>query len=471
MNKGLILISPIILVRLLSVHDYGRYREFLLYTTILTGVGTFGINGSLLRFIPHKPEHGWHFVNQSVAMTAGISSVLGIAVLLLNVLFEGRLIPEYGPWVVLYAFLFINFDFWEYLWIAEKRPLLIWRYSTGRLLARILVVTLTAAITRDVDAIVYALVVLETVRIIAAVFAWRTRDRQSLVHGFGPGGWGERLRYSVPFGGALVLQTLNRQLGNVLVAKFLGPVALAHFAIGTYVQPITQVLRNSISDVLLGEMARRNRDPQGDHLLLFRRTTVVTAMFLVPCGVVLARFADIIVTTLFTANYRPAIVIFQIYVLVLLRESMDFGVPLRAINMTAPIMRSNLVALLVNGALMAIMMPRFGLPGAVAAFVTARMLEGSYLGVHILRAYSVGLNRLASWPDLLKILIAAALAATVLYGSFWTETLGIFGVLAGGLLYLLVYAWLLLQLRVSEAPVLLRHVQGYSRSLLARLQP
>jgi O-antigen/teichoic acid export membrane protein len=168
MNRGLILISPIILVRLLTVTDYGRYREFLIYAMLLTGIGTSGINSSLLRFIPHQPELGWQFVNQSIAMTAATSFALSAVVLTLNSIFDGWLIPEYGLLVVVYSFLFVNFDFWEYLWIAEQRPLLIWRYSTGRLVARILVVTIAAALTRDLDVIVWSLVILETIRLAQA---------------------------------------------------------------------------------------------------------------------------------------------------------------------------------------------------------------------------------------------------------------------------------------------------------------
>ncbi len=35
------LVSPIILARVLSVEDFGRYREFLLYGTLLQALGRF----------------------------------------------------------------------------------------------------------------------------------------------------------------------------------------------------------------------------------------------------------------------------------------------------------------------------------------------------------------------------------------------------------------------------------------------
>ena len=38
MNQGLVVISPILLVRLLTVEEFGRYREFLMYAGLLTTI-------------------------------------------------------------------------------------------------------------------------------------------------------------------------------------------------------------------------------------------------------------------------------------------------------------------------------------------------------------------------------------------------------------------------------------------------
>jgi hypothetical protein len=68
------------------------------------------------------------------------------------------------------------------------------------------------------------------------------------------------------------------------------------------------------------------------------------------------------------------------------------------------------------------------------------------------------------------VAVAAALAAVVLYGSFWTERLGLFGVLVAAAVYMIAFAGLLWLLRVPEFALLLQHARGYSRSLLARFQ-
>jgi O-antigen/teichoic acid export membrane protein len=455
-------------VRLLTVADFGRYREFLLYVSVLTGIAAFGISSSLLRFVPRDPMSGWRFVNQSIVLTLIGSTLVGAMTLLLNAIFDGALLGDYALPAVIYTWLFVNFDFWEALWIAERRPYSMWGYTTGRLVARIAVVTIAAALSRDVNAIIWSLIGLETVRVLLAIHGWYGRNRMAPKGG--TGSWVELLRYCVPFGLALILALLNKSLGGLFVAKMLGPVALAHFAIGGYVQPVVTVLRNSVSDVLLGEMAARPRDDKAGILALFRRSTVVAFILLISSGVLLARFADTLVTTLFSEDYRPAVPIFQLYVLALLRESFDFSVVLRTINRTAPIMRSNLIALVLNAGLMLLVVPRWGLIGAVGAFLVARLVEGIYLGQQTMRAHAIGLKDLANWTDLLKTAAAAAGAAVVLYGGFWTDAFGFAGVVVASAVYLLAFGLLLRLAGVPEVSMFLRHAQGYSRALLARFQ-
>lgn len=467
MNYGLVLISPMILVRLLSESDFGRYREFLVYVTLLTGIASFGINSSLLRFVPHDPRSTWCFVNQAVAMTFVSSAVIVGAMLLLNALFDGRLVGEYAFPVALYVLVSVNLDFWEFLWLAERRSSAVLRYSTARLVARIIVVTGAAALTRDVRTIIWALIGLEGARLMISGLAWLPRAYRAPSNG--AQGWREQWRYCFPFGSALTVATLAKSMAPLFVAKVLGPAALAQFVIGTYLQPVVNTIRNSLSDVVLPEMSAKKTGPSLERLDLWRRTSIVTAILLFGPSVVLARFADVLIVTLFSETYRPAVVVFQIYLLMFLREALDLGVPLRAINRNAPILYSNLIAALVAGVLLILMIPAWGLIGAVTAVVISRFIEGAYLATQLAHAYELRLSELAPWKDLLKVLFAALLAGVVLLGDFWNE-LGFFGIVPAGLLYLIVFAVLLSRLNVQEAHTLLSRLRSTPALVLRRLQ-
>jgi O-antigen/teichoic acid export membrane protein len=465
MNRALLVVSPIILARLLSVTDFGRYREFLVYVTMLTAFSALGINGSLLNFIPSNPLRGWRYVNQALLMTLASSSLVAVAALLLNVLSGGVVLGEYPLAAVVYVWLFVNFDFWEALYIAEKQPHRVWRYTTARLVSRITVVTAAAALTRDITTIVWSMVILEGVRVLLSVRAWHLRNRAAPTDG--ASSWREQLAYCAPFGMALLLAQLNQSVGALFVSKMLGHAALAQYVIGVFAQPIVTLMRNSLSDVLLGELAARWRNGQQEGLELWRRSTVATAILLVYTGVILVRFADTIIVTLFSERYQPAVILFQIFVLALLRETFDFGIPLRARNHTAPILRSNLLSLVLTVGLMSIMVPAWGLVGAVSAFVISRLVEGTYLGVQAMRVYQVPLSEIARWGDLAKIVGAAVVAASLLFLPFWA---GLLGVVGGAVVFGLTFLWLLRLAAIPEVIVGLRRAHSYSRSLLTRLQ-
>lgn len=457
MNQGLILISPMLLTRLLSVEEFGQYREFLLYASVLEVIAGYNIFTSLLRFVAHQPEHRQQFVDQSLLMVLGTSTLVIAGTALLNWIFDGALVGGYMLPLGIFIFVYVNVDFWEHMWLAQRRVGAVFAYTTGRLIARIVTVVTAAWLSGDVKVIIWSLVTLETLRFLASLVAWM-RYRQS-GHRL-ESGWREHLRFCGPIGAAHVLVGLNKSMGSLYVAKMLGPVGLAHYAIGTYMRPIIAVLRNSLSDALLPEMSSQLRSPQhADSLLMWRRMTVVAAILLIPAAVLLARFADTIVVTLFGEDYLLAVPVFQIYLLVLFREIVDFAVPLRAINRTKPLMYGNFVSIVVNATFLAILLPTVGLIGAAIAFIIARTIEGFYLARQTAKAYEASSGGLIKWGDIAKVALAAALASITLATSFWTHTMGLFGVLAAGCCFMAVYVPLLLLLRVPEAVQLKERLQ------------
>lgn len=461
MNQGLVVISPILLVRLLTVEEFGRYREFLLYAGLLSTICAFGINNSLLYFIPSRPHGVRQMVRQATCMTLGTSVVVLGITLLADYFSNGAILGDVALPVAIYVLLFVNLDFWEFYWLALKRPVPVFAYTTGRLIARIVVVVTAASIWRDVMPIVWSLITLEAMRIAVSWVAWQRvrRDVEAADQLAEESCWREQFRYCWPVGLALILVTLNKSLGNLFVTKTLGVVALAHYAIGTHIQPVIGVLRNSVSDAVLPELAALKNTKGEGALALWRRSTVVSMILLTAAGVVLFEFAHTFVVTLFSPSYEPAVLIFQIYLLVLVREVFDFGVALRAVNRTAPIVTSSLFAILLNLLLLVTVLPVWGLPAAALAFVISRWAEGLVLSRSTMRAYHIGVQDLARWTDLGRVALAALLASVVFYGSFWIDHFGLVGVALGSAVFMALFAVLLLAFRVPEAVAMLSRLR------------
>ena len=459
-NYGLMLISPVLLVRLLTVEQFGAYREFLLYASIAASIAAFNININLMYFIPAHPERAWRYVAQSTVLVAVASLTIIALMVLIDLLLGGTLVGRFLVPLSIFTLCFVNIDFWEQLWLAQKQTALVWFYTATRLILRVLVVVVAAALSADVDTIVWAVVALEAVRLVASAIAWGVMRGDP-----GPpweGSWREQVQAALPLGISLLLITVTRNAGSFLVTKMMGAAALAQYTIGTFAAPLI-VFRSAFSDALLPDMAR---DPSNTErmLQLWRRATVVLIIGFVPLTVLLVRFAEPLVVTLFSPAYQPAVPVFQIYAVVLLRECFDFGVLVRALNRNQLLVSTNALAAVLNLGLSLLLIPAFGLVGAITAMLVARIFDAAYLLWRISVASGVTMRSILPWSSTLKVMIAAGVAAPILLGSWWTAHGGALGALTGmavaSILYFAAVILLLYRSRMPEALFLAEWLQA-----------
>lgn len=465
-SYGLMLVSPIFLVRLLTVADFGHYREFLLYASILQALAQFSINDSLLYCVPANPSSPWRLARQTILLTL-CSSVLVVAALLaLDTASGGRLVNGYVMPLAAYTLFSVNLDFWEYFWLANGRARPVFVYSATRLAVRVLVVVITAAVTHDVRDIIWALVATEGLRLLAAGVTFLILDSSRREPPLREP-WRDQLRFCVPSGIASLLAMLNRNLSNVIVARTLGAVPLAHYAIGRFGEPVVATVRNSVSSVILPEMVRKDR---GGHaggnaaLALWKKATVVNTILLFPVVVLVARYAEPLITTVFGASYVHAALIMQLYMLVVIRECFDFAPALRAVNRTRPLVESNVAGLAACAAAMLLLIPLAGLAGAMAAFVIASYVDALWLGWRSLQSYGIRVSEILPWRSIGKTALAAVVAGLLVVSSAWTDIFGRAGIVLAGLVYLVAFALLLQLMRIPEAMFL----QAWGKKLVLR---
>src|SRR5690606_25457391 len=211
------MLSPLFLVRLFTVEQFGEYREFMLYAGILQWIAGFSVNDSLLYFMPLEPARARAWIRSSMLLVAAVSVLLTGALLAGDALAGGGLLGWFALPLALYVIAFANFDFWEGWFLATGRTMAVLVYSTLRLVARMAAAVIAAAVWRDVQAIVWAVVGTEILRMLASAAAWWAWDRRDPQHGILRAAR-EQWRFCLQTGLSRMAIMLNRNLGAVLIA-------------------------------------------------------------------------------------------------------------------------------------------------------------------------------------------------------------------------------------------------------------
>jgi O-antigen/teichoic acid export membrane protein len=449
-NLLLMFVGPVILVRLLSVEEFGTLREFQLYGAILTSLAGFNISSSLLYFAPAHPSRIWRFVQQSVVLVAANSLVV---VALFAAIDRGSGGAIVGPMllpVIAYTLFFINVDFWEYLWLGQRQVVKVPAYSLTRQGLRLATIVVCAWLGVAIDQIVWLLVVLEGLRLGGSILIWRRLG--SDLGPPQPGSWRLQFAFCWPLGVSLVLITVTRNGGDVFVAELIGPAALAQYAIGTSVVPMIVALRNSLSDVILPELADQHRSSERRSFELWQRTSIAFAVLLLPVAVLLACFAKEFIAFAFSDAYLPAVPVFQICLLLMVRDCFDFGILVRALNQNQFLLQANAISCATTVVLLPVLVPSYGLVGAALAHVAARYIDGAYLAWRVSAAYRRSHRGVVPWKRFLIVAASAAVAGLPLIGDFWIRFLGALGgPIVAALLYAALFIWLLRIVGVPEA--------------------
>ena len=416
-NYMVLVISPIVLTRLLDVDTYGLYREFILYAMVFMGVSKFSIDRSLIYFIPKYPEREWVFVSQCIVFSV-LFFLIGIGLFSAIYTMGGFADDfQFGNELLIYVFFLVQLDFVESYWLGRKDSFRVLLYSGIRMIARVGTVIWAAFVFGDAGSIVVGLIGVEALRwtlvlgylLRQKLIGWRL-ERSTLV---------EQLRFFAPLGAANTVYTLNKYLGQIVTVVLLGPAALALYVLGAYLEMVSHLTRGSVSDVIFPDMVEAEQKTRHRSLDLWRTSTVIYAFLLVPLGCFFFIHAESVVTLLFSSTYAGATPVFMVFALLLIRDAINFGSPLRAMNRPAAVLRGTLLSLAVTVLATWPLVSQFGLVGPALAFLAGRIAEEIYMGRQLLGITGLSLRDVLPWRQLGCLLLLAVVAV----GGSWLVTL------------------------------------------------
>lgn len=127
---------------------------------------------------------------------------------------------------------------------------------------------------------------------------------------------------------------------------------------------------------------------------------------------------------LFSERYLPAVMPFRLALISVITLTVDFGVAFRLLGRTTVFLRSNIIGTLVNVGLLTLLLPRFGLYGAIAALALGDLIVRLYLGDLLARQTGSTLAKVIGLRSLGRVLLAALIALPLLampVGHGWRD--------------------------------------------------
>lgn len=444
MNQGVMMLSPILLVRILEVEEYGRYRQFMVLAMFLASVAGFSIAGNVSYFVARSPREAATYLTNSCLLLLIATAIASVVLLIGHAWIVPDEIAEYWVLLALYVPLYVNLDLVTSYWLANKRSDVVLYYSFCQVLVRLGAVVGAAYVFRSVAMVFVVAVAVEACKS-AGLYVW-LRWKGLLVFRWNGAVLREQLKFIVPFGSGTLLYNVNENFGKLLVAGSLGPAPLAIYSIAAYQVPVLTVLKSALSEVIFPDMVQRSSSRPLDGLKLWQRTNVLYFLCVCPVWMLLTYHAEPIIRLLFTDAYVAATPFFQVMLVVMVRQCFDFSTPLRSVGHTSPFVTANVFGLLINATLTLLLIRPFGLWGPTLGIVVCHIWLMIYLGVVTAAKYEVAFAELLQWSKLFRIILAAAAGLPFFFFVEWLWGASALAVGGSVVLYLAGYllaVWLL----------------------------
>lgn len=264
----------------------------------------------------------------------------------------------------------------------------------------------------------------------------------------------------------------NKSSETYLLSAYFGPVEVGFFTIAAALtRGSVELLSAGLNTVLMPLMGHAFGAGQTHRVNSILANAVryfgFAGLLLAGLGVL---WAEVVITLMYGAQYQPAIQAFRIMALAagITLSQGAFG----ALLSTSENQRIRALVAMVSVALSiaaaVLLVPRYGLMGAVIAHTSSSALIFLLVSAGIIHSFSVSLP----WRELSRLMLAAAVAAAAAAGCLWPHP-DLLRQLCGGVVYALVFvvssfafkAW-----KESDLTPLMPLAERYPR-LLGRLLP
>jgi len=408
---------PLLLVRHLTVREFGVYKQVFLLLDTATVILPLGFAMSAFYFFAREPTRKAQIVGNILLVHALMGGLGGLIVMafpgLLATVLNSRDLAAYAVPIGIAMLLAVGSSSLEYIAVANGEAKVAALIITGMQLLRGTLLVSSGVLLGSVRALAYAAAVAACLQ--SAVMVWYVGSR------FLDTRWSvdwsvlrAQLRYALPLTYVGLLWWLQTSVHNYFASNHYGAAAYAVYAVGCFQLPIVGILLESVGSVVIRRVSElRTRNETREILRLLASTVRSLAAVVLPMYALLLVAGREFITVLFTARYRESWPIFAVNLtlipLSIVAPACD--AVFRAYPEHLPFLlkvRTVLLVPLLGGLWIAT--ERLGLVGVIAVVVGVNVVERVAGAIKVARILSITWRDLGQFKDVAKLSGAAGVA-------------------------------------------------------------
>ena len=409
---------PLLLVRMLTVEDFGLYKQvFLLHSTLLA-ILQFGLPSSLLYFAVHDSSTRALYVFQTFVLL-GCLAALGAA-LLLTV--APSIVDTFGgpplrslllPTAILLVLSLLTSPL-EPILLAVRAFGLVARVQFASESLRALLVIAAAGLFVGVRPIIWASIVWEAIRCLGMTVCLKRLSITNARWRLDASALSRQCRYALPFGAAVVVAICAETLHLYVVAFSFPLDVFATYSVGFLQVPLVGLAFQSVADVTLVRLTRLVHERRYSEIrAVISRAVRHLGAILCPLYIWLALNAHDLITILYTDRFLNSVPIFQISLLTIPLTVVALEHVPRAFADTTFILVVNVVRFGVAGALVLPLAATLGPSGAAAGTILAVAVTKAAIALRVSRLTRTSPWSLLPWRHLLHTAVLSLVCGVV----------------------------------------------------------
>jgi len=441
------LLIPLTLTRLLLKEDYGSYQQLVMIYTIVQAILLFGMPQSLLYYFPRKEESEHPLLIRQTWLI-----LLSSALFVITIFWAGsELMKTSLPDHHLQSFIFLLGIYTgimllvmpiQNLLILENKESLAMKSMIGFTIIDIIVLPIAAWYNPTTLGMIHGIIGTAISKLVIVLYYIYQNYLNKSITGIPY--YRDQLVYGIPVGLTAMIYVLNVNIDKYMVGMFFSSSVFAVYYLGSLWAPIFGWVTQSASQVVTPRMSKAHKNGNLVEIqLLYKKSIENLSIIFLPATLLLALIAEPLIVTLFTENYKGAVPIFTIYLILLPTYALNLSWIIMASGQTRFLLRLAITTSIINVILSYFLLTTLEgdnrLLGIPFATVTVTWISTIIIMYKSITTIQTKLSEAYPWKKMMNIAMISIISGAPVAGLLFLELPDIILLFGSVIIYSLVF--------------------------------